>query len=82
MTDENTLTWLDDSHMMPFDGKNDWQNVADRLKAHNYKGELTFELTCKSKPGKNTHDIYAHLDELGFLVLAHEKAVKFRELLK
>ncbi len=81
MTDENTLTWLDDSHMMPFDGKNDWQNIADRLKAHNYKGELTFELTCKSKPGRTTHDIYASLDELGFLTLAHEKAVKFRELL-
>ena len=82
MTDKNDMTWLDDAHLMPFDGINDWQKIADRLKAHNYKGELTFELTCKSKPGRNTHDIYAHLDEFGFLALAHEKAVRFMKLLK
>ena len=82
MTDRENMTWLDDSHMMPFDGITDWQSVADRLKACNYKGELTFELTRNSKPGKNTHDIYAHLDEFAFLSLAYEKAVKFRDLLK
>ena len=82
MRDKNDMTWLDDAHLMPFDGMTDWKSVADRLKAHNYKGELTFELTRNSKPGKTTHDIYAHLDEFAFLSLAHEKAVKFRDLLK
>ena len=55
--------------------------LADRLKKYNYKGELTFELTKNSKPGKNTHDIYSSLDELEFLKLAHDKAVKFREMI-
>lgn len=81
MTDKNNMTWLDDSHMMPFDGVTDWQSVADRLKKYNYKGELTFELTKNSKPGKNTHDIYSSLDELEFLKLAYEKAVKFRDMI-
>ncbi len=82
MADRDRMTWLDDAHMMPFDGITDWRSVADRLRLHNYKGELTFELTKNSKPGKNTHDIYAHLDEFAFLSLAYEKAVKFRDLLK
>ncbi|MBO4423248.1 MAG: sugar phosphate isomerase/epimerase [Clostridia bacterium] len=81
MTDRENMTWLDDAHMMPFDGVTDWQSVADRLKKHGYKGALTFELTCKSKPGRSTHDIYSSYDELEFLKLAHEKAVKFREML-
>ena len=58
MADRDNMSWLDDSHMMPFDGITDWQSVADRLKKHNYKGELTFELTRSSKPCKDTHDIY------------------------
>ena len=81
MTDVDDMTWLDDSHLMPFDGITDWQSVADRLREHGYKGELTFELTRNSKPGKNTHDIYTHLDEFALLSLAYEKAVKFRDLI-
>lgn len=81
MADKNNMTWLDDAHMMPFDGVTDWQTVADRLKKHGYKGELTFELTRNSKPGKTTHEIYAALGELEFLTLAHEKAEKFRRMM-
>ena len=81
MTDVNDMTWLDDSHLMPFDGITNWQSVADRLREHGYKGELTFELTCKSKPGRTTHDIYGGLDAPGFLSLAYEKARKFRDLI-
>lgn len=81
MSDKDRLTWTDDSHLMIFDGKTDWQNVADRLKKYGYKGEMTFEYTCKNKPKKNTHEIYSSLNEFEFLQLAYKKAVQFRKMI-
>ena len=77
----DSITWLDDSHLLPFDGVGDWQGIADRLNKAGYKGDLTFELTSRSKPERNTHDIYASLDFNGFASLALEKAKRFRELI-
>lgn len=58
MTDPAVVTWHDDSHMMPYDGIADWHGIAARLVRAGFDGILTFELTSKSKPGKNTHDAY------------------------
>ena len=76
MTDPAVVTWHDDSHMMPYDGIADWHGIAARLVRAGFDGILTFELTSKSKPGKNTHDAYAAPGLDGFLRLAHEKAVR------
>ena len=76
-----SITWLDDSHVLPFDGVADWQGIADRLNAAGYKGDLTFELTCKNKPERHTHDKYADLDFRGFAALALERAKRFREMI-
>ena len=76
------ITWLDDSHLLPFDGIADWNDIAARLNAAGYRGDLTFELTCKSKPERNTHDRYAELDFMGFAALALERAKKFREIIE
>lgn len=81
-TDPNVITWLDDSHLFPFDGIADWQGIADRLDRINYAGELTFELTIASKPGKNTHDIYKDLTLDSYFKLVYDKAVQFAQLLK
>ena len=81
-TDPNVITWLDDSHLFPFDGIADWQGIASRLDRINYSGELTFELTLASKPGKNTHDIYKDLTLDSYFKLVYEKAVQFAQLLK
>lgn len=75
------IFWHDDAHLMPFDGIADWENIAARLKKTGYTGPLTFELTTKSKPGRNTHDRYAHLDPQGFYALAHERALRFAQLM-
>ena len=80
MRDPDTMTWLDDSHLMPFDGRADWKGIAKRLARENFDGILTFELTSKSKPGRNTHDIYLSLDRLEFLKLAAKKARDFAEM--
>ncbi len=76
------ITWLDDSHMLPFDGVADWEGIARRINATGFDGPLTFELTSKSKPNRNTHDIYANLDCDGFVKLALKKAKKFREMIE
>ena len=75
-----SLTWWDDSHLLPFDGIADWEGIAKRLKAVGYEGPLTFELTSRNKPNRNTHDRYANLDFDGFVSLAHDRAVRFAEL--
>lgn len=80
-TDPDVITWLDDSHLMPFDGIADWQGIAERLARINYGGELTFEMSLDSKPGKNTHDIYAHLDLKGYFDLIYKKAQQFAQLI-
>ncbi|MBR3964059.1 MAG: sugar phosphate isomerase/epimerase [Clostridia bacterium] len=82
MTDPNEMTWHDDSHLMPFDGVADWQGIADRLNRVNYSAPLTFELTRNSKPNRDTHRIYAHLDYEGFMRLAFEKAKKFAAMVE
>lgn len=81
MTGEK-LTWLDDSHLMPFDGAGDWENIAARLNKAGYGGALTFELTAKNRPGRHTHDRYAELSLLQFYELALAKAKRFRDILE
>ena len=76
------IFWLDDAHLLPFDGIADWQGIADRFNAVGYQNELTFELTRWNKPERHTHDIYAHLDLEGFVKLAYERAQKFRTLVE
>ena len=74
------LTWYDDSHLLPFDGKADWDGIAKRLKNTGFRGPLTFELTSKNTPERHVSDIYADLDFDGFAALALERAKKFREM--
>jgi sugar phosphate isomerase/epimerase len=80
-TDPKEVTWLDDAHLLPFDGIADWQGIADRLARINYAGELTFELTLASKPGRNTHDIYKELTPETYYKLVYEKAVQFAQMI-
>lgn len=79
-TEEN-IFWHDDSHLMPFDGIANWEKIAERLNKAGYKRELTFELTSKNKPNRNTHDRYNDLTINQFYALALEKAKKFRSIL-
>lgn len=80
MGDPNVVTWLDDSHLLPFDGIADWKGIMDRIRRHNYDGILTFELTSKSKPGKNTHDAYTPWSFEQYVAEAYARAVKVSEL--
>ncbi len=77
----DAVTFLDDSHMMPFDGTADWSDIALRLNKAGYTGDLTFEIAYKSRQQRDTHKIYESLDYRGFIALVLEKARKFAALL-
>lgn len=55
---DGKITWIDDLHLLPFDGIADWNNIVARLDRHNYQGILTFELNTLSKPGRHENDKY------------------------
>lgn len=80
ITDPARITWHDDAHLLPFDGIADWEGIVRRLKAAGYTGPLTFELTCRNKPERHTHDAYAAWTIEEFLAHAYERAQKLQTL--
>ena len=80
MTGEK-LTWLDDSHMLPFDGVADWENIAKRMNSVGYKGELTFELTRFNRPERHTSDAYEKMTFEEYATLALERARRFGNII-
>lgn len=44
------IAFYDDLHLLPFDGKKDWEDFANRIKKCGYKGDLTFELKILGVP--------------------------------
>lgn len=74
------LTFLDDAHLLPFDGIADWQGISDRINRVGYNGTLSFEVISKGRPNRTENDIYKNLTDSEYVNLAYERAVKFREL--
>ena len=68
------ITWIDDLHLLPFDGIGDWEDVARRLK--DFDGPLTFELTTHSKPGRHDNDKYAKMSAKEYLAEAYARACR------
>ncbi len=80
ITDINNVTWLDDVHLLPYDGINDWKGIMERLKKAGFDRDiLTFELTIHSKPGKNTHDKYAAWSLQEYMNQAYARAKRVVE---
>ena len=76
------ITWLDDAHLMPFDGKADWASIAERLAKANYHDILTFELTNLNKPWRHTQDRYKKYDAAAFMQRAYEQGCRVAALLE
>ena len=74
------ITWLDDLHLLPFDGVGDWQGIARRLNRHQFDGPLTFELTTISKPDRHDNDLYASMDFRVYLAMAYQRACRVAAL--
>ena len=77
---DGTITWLDDLHLLPFDGITDWQNVADRLCRCGFDGPLTFELTVLSKPDRHENDVYAQMGLEQYVAEAYKRACRVAAL--
>ena len=67
-------TWLDDLHLLPFDGIADWPGIAARLARSGFSGPLTFELNLTSKPGRHENDAYGAMPLRDYLAEAHARA--------
>lgn len=70
------ITWLDDLHLLPFDGIADWADIAARLNRHGYEGILTFELNTRSKPGRMDNDKYRRMDPKAYIAEAYARACR------
>ena len=67
-------TWLDDLHLLPFDGVADWPGIAARLARSGFSGPLTFELNRTSKPGRHENDAYGATPLRDYLAEAISRA--------
>ena len=65
---------IDDQHLIPFDGKIDWQRVMRQLKECHYQGPLTLEL----RYGK----FYEGVSETEFLKKSFDAVKRLRDMMK
>lgn len=71
-----TITYIDDLHLLPFDGVADWEDVVRRLNRHGYQGILTFELTPVSKPGRHENDQYGKMTVEEYVTEIYKRACR------
>ena len=70
------ITWIDDLHLLPFDGAADWADIVSRLNRCGYDDFLTFELTTSSKPGRHENDLYAKMPAEEYVAQAYIRACR------
>jgi sugar phosphate isomerase/epimerase len=73
---DGSIFWTDDLHLLPYDGIQDWDDVARRLCRHGYDGILTFELKRNSNPGRHDNEKYAALPLEQYVAEAYARACR------
>ena len=76
------ITYLDDLHLLPFDGIIDWEQVASELSKCPMPEYLTLELTTVSKPHRHENDKYAKMPLREYLAEAYARAARVATLIK
>lgn len=74
------ITWLDDLHLLPFDGTADWAGIVRRLNLCGYDDILTFELQKQSKPGRHENDVYDDMTVSRYVCEAYKRACRVAAL--
>lgn len=74
------ITFIDDLHLLPFDGIADWKNIVHRLNEYNYNDILTFELNKFSKPDRHENDKYTEMTIENYITEAYCRACKVAAL--
>lgn len=76
------ITFLDDLHLLPFDGIADWPGIAARLDKHGYHGIMTFELNTMSKPRRHENDSYSRMPIAEYIAECFKRACRVASLRK
>jgi len=74
---DGKITWLDDLHLLPYDGVADWDAIAQKLVNCGFDEALTFELNTKSKPERHENDKYEKMELIDYLTEAYGRACRF-----
>ncbi len=77
---DGKITYIDDLHLLPFDGVTDWNSVAKRIVGCGFDGPLSFELSINSKPGRHENDKYAAMPIESFVAEAYIRACRVAAL--
>ena len=77
---DGKITWIDDLHLLPFDGIADWEDIVSRLNKYHFDGPLTFELNTYSKPGRHENDVYRNMPIELYLTEAYKRACRVATL--
>ena len=68
--------WMDDLHLLPFDGIADWDYNVKRLKKCPTQEFLNFELINYSKPGRHENDGYSKMTLEEYYTEAYKRACR------
>ena len=74
------ITFIDDLHLLPFDGIADWKDIAARLDKYGFRDIMTFELNTVSKPGRHDNDQYRRMPVQEYLAAAYNRACRVAAL--
>lgn len=75
------ITWIDDLHLLPFDGIGDWSQKMERLSRARIPDVLTFELSLRSKPDRVENAPYARMEPMDYLTACYIRACRVGALL-
>lgn len=70
------ITWLDDLHLLPYDGIIDWDSSIERLRRSKHLEILNLELTTVSKPGCHDNDKYGNMGYEAYFAEAYARACR------
>lgn len=73
---DGEITFLDDLHLLPFDGVADWDDIVFRLNKYGFNDMLTFELNTISKPDRTENDFYGRMKINDYLTEVYKRACR------
>ena len=79
---DGRITYLDDLHLLPFDGVKDWSDFGRRMKKLGYQGELTFELKISNQKNRHENDVYLNMPFEQYLTEAYKRACRVAVLVQ
>lgn len=77
---QGKITWIDDLHLLPFDGIADWEDNVRRMNRCGYEDILTFELGIRSKPDRHENDGYAKMTNEEYVAEVYKRACRIAAL--